>query len=96
MSATPKTYKPRPDLHTVVGGKEADSNCPTQGGFTGVDCEHCQHRYIVHCLKCEQQMTNCACTIDVLEKRHAEENARRADEDAWKMEKGLWVPPNRR
>jgi hypothetical protein len=96
MSAQPQPIKPRPDLHKVMSGEDADSNCPVMGGFTKIYCEHCRAPYIVHCLECKQQMSQCGCTIDVMTARHREENAHRADEDAWKMEQGLWVPPNRR
>lgn len=96
MSEQPIPVKPRPDLHTVGSGEEADKNCPNVGGFVMIPCVHCRRKYAIHCTECNQQMTNCYCTLDALTKRHAEENSRLAEKEAWEMKEGLWVPPNQR
>ena len=70
----PEPKRPRPDLHKVWSGEEADKECKTIGGHKGINCEHCDKRYIVHCDKCMIQLTNCSCTVEALQRRIDQEN----------------------
>lgn len=91
MAIIPKVPRPRPDLHRVVLGEEADKVCSTMGGFIATECPDCLHKkVIIHCERCAQQMTNCLCTIE--EKIHQEQIEEQADIDKTFVGPKLWTP----
>lgn len=94
MTIEPKI--PRPDLHTVVSGEEADKNCPTERGFTMIVCIHCGRKYAIHCERCEQQVTGCACTIDRTMQRIKAQNQEEEEKRPWLEKHDFWVPPSAR
>lgn len=87
---------PRPDLHTVISSEEADKNCKTERGFVGINCEHCDRRYVVHCERCLQQVTGCACTIESTMNRIKAQNQEEEEKRPWLESHGFWVPPSAR
>lgn len=89
---TPQPLRPRPDLHRVVSAEEADRECSIIGRHTGVDCEHCGLRYIVHCLECMQQRSQCSCTLPEMFDRHAVAAQEEEQTKPWQKNKRLWTP----